>query len=108
MKILFGCLLIACTLQSGIMKSAPQTKKLKATVDSTVTSIRAMRHSVVQIKFESDSPDPKLQFGVAGTGFFVNREGYVITAAHVVNGTIAAAFEPTWIKLSQNSERISG
>jgi S1-C subfamily serine protease len=62
----------------------------KSTADPAVTSITQMKSSVVQIKFKSDSPKPEYQAGIAGTGFVVSDEGYVLTAAHVITETEAA------------------
>jgi len=46
-----------------------------------------MKPSVVQIAYISDSPNRELDGGIAGTGFFVNNDGYVLTAAHVITET---------------------
>jgi S1-C subfamily serine protease len=62
----------------------------KPATDPIVASITLMKSSVVQIKFKSDSPKPEYQGGIAGTGFVVSDEGYVLTAAHVITDTEAA------------------
>jgi S1-C subfamily serine protease len=62
----------------------------KSTADPAVTSITQMKSSVVQIKFKSDSPKPEYQAGIAGTGFVVSDEGYVLTAARLITETEAA------------------
>src|ERR1700730_2756728 len=68
---------------------------------TVVTRIREMKSAAVQIGFLSDGPHPAPQSSIpmrpdtrakrAGTGFFVSRQGYVLTAGHVIRGTEAAA-----------------
>lgn len=64
--------------------------------DPTVNQIRHMKSAVVQIAYTSDaptassrpggSPTPMPGLPVAGSGFFVSKGGYVLTAGHVVRG----------------------
>jgi S1-C subfamily serine protease len=52
--------------------------------DPAGVSIAQVKPLVVQITFKSDLTEPGYQEGIAGSGFMVSDEGYVLTAAHVV------------------------
>jgi S1-C subfamily serine protease len=62
-------------------------QRTKPPIDPIIASINSIRSSIVQVAFTSNAPDPKYKRGVAGTGFFVSKEGYVLTANHVINET---------------------
>jgi hypothetical protein len=55
---------------------------------ATLNRIREMKTAVVQIGFTSDAPQPGIPLQGysfpqrAGTGFFVNKQRYVLTAGH--------------------------
>jgi S1-C subfamily serine protease len=60
---------------------------------TTVDRIRDMKAAVVQVGFVSDPPqaNPAPIAQRAGTGFFVSKRGYVLTAGHVIQLTEAGA-----------------
>jgi len=70
-----------------------QEKKVQANTMTLPDAIEHLRPSVVQIVLSLDQPSPSaaVAFGgkhflnlPLGTGFFVNEDGYVVTARHVV------------------------
>jgi S1-C subfamily serine protease len=79
--LLFLLILAGASAREGFGQAAPKA-------DPVVESINAMRSSIVQIQYNSDAPGPQAN-GIAGTGFFVSSEGYVITAGHVITETAA-------------------
>jgi S1-C subfamily serine protease len=66
-----------------------------AKTESVVNQIRHMKIAVVQIGYRTDAPAAAQQAGHfepprverAGTGFFVSKSGYVLTAGHVIRET---------------------
>jgi len=70
--------------------------------ETVVSRIRIMKTIVVQIRYTSDAPTgatpampatPNLRGDLAGTGFFVSRQAYVLTAGHVITESAKVARE---------------
>jgi len=77
--------LLAANQKDGNTKKKPQPSTSRAELISN------MKSAVIQISYKSDLPVPnpaKLsRDGLAGTGFLVSRDGYALTAAHVIAET---------------------
>ncbi len=68
-------------------RNAPSEKIL-----SVVEAVERVKPSIVQIFARLNTPEvnPPRQNKVLGTGFIVSKEGYVVTANHVVNSVVVS------------------
>jgi S1-C subfamily serine protease len=93
-SLLWSMALLICLIANpaGAQQRAPSKATVqRSEADPAILSITQMKPAIVQIRFESDSPKPEFRAGVAGTGFFVSPEGFILTAAHVITETAQAA-----------------
>lgn len=93
---LLGWLCLAGVMFGQTVRGKIPTRAQEQTSESLPDLINLIRPSVVQIVIRTLRPvPPGIKFPcfeghrtlcIAGTGFFVNADGYVVTAAHVVDG----------------------
>jgi S1-C subfamily serine protease len=93
---------VRCVMLTGLLCFLPRLKAAQGqdASDSIISQIRKMKSAVVQIRYRpiipiaqpSASAQPSDPFGTrVGTGFFVSKQGYVVTAGHVVRESEALA-----------------
>jgi S1-C subfamily serine protease len=105
MSKLFAAVLLATLFFTSIFGApyvqAQQTAARLEAQEAGIGRIREMKSAAVQIGYMSDGPHPVPHLGIptipdmrpkrAGTVFFVSNQGYVLTAGHVIKGTMASA-----------------
>ncbi len=79
-------LILALSVSTPSCLVAKQKNSTRTSSASRATLIANMKSAVIQISYRSDPPVPNAA-GIAGTGFLVNKDGYALTAAHVITQT---------------------
>jgi len=89
--VFLAALLLAIAISTPYLLAAKQKDGKSKPLISRADLILNMKAAVIQISYKSDLPTPNPAgppaAGVAGTGFLVSRDGYALTAAHVITET---------------------
>ncbi len=91
---MFGWHIVIIGLLSVALLSTAQSERQTSHAMTLPEAIDTMRPSIVQISYEAMDLPAEVRrqtgrgwaIGSLGTGFFVNSEGYVVTALHVIRG----------------------
>jgi serine protease Do len=90
-------------LLHAVLSQHQAPTQVKRRPEAGVNQIRLMKTAAVQIRYTSDAPTgatpqgmpilTNLRGDLAGTGFFVSRQAYVLTAGHVIRDSANSARE---------------